>query len=39
MKQAKTYETGLSDFRKLVVSIMKLSYKQRPPRMIKYKGL
>ena len=34
---AKTYETGLSDFHKLVVSTMKLSYKKRPPHMIKYR--
>ena len=33
-RNVKTYETGLSDFHKLVVSIMKLSYKKRPPRMI-----
>ena len=32
---AKMYETGLSDFYKLFVSVMKLSYKKRPPRMIK----
>ena len=36
-QNAKTYETGLSDFHKLVVSAMKLSYKKRPPRMIKYR--
>ena len=36
-QNAKTYETGLSDFHKLVVSTMKLSYKKRPPRMIKYR--
>ena len=35
-RNAKTYETGLSDFRKLVVSTMKLSYKKSPPRMTKY---
>ena len=35
-QNAKTYETGLSDFHKLVVSTMKLSYKNRP-RMIKYR--
>ena len=34
-RNAKTYETGLSDFHKLVVSIMKLSSKKRPPRVIK----
>ena len=32
---AKTYETGLSGFHKLVVNIMKLRYKKRPPRLIK----
>ena len=31
----KTYETGSSDFHKLVVSIMKFSYKKRPPHIIK----
>ena len=36
-RNVKTYETGLSDFHKLVVSIMKLSYKKRPPRMINYR--
>ena len=36
-ENAKTYETGLSDFHKLVLSIMKLSYKKRPPYMIKYR--
>ena len=36
-QNAKTYETGLSDFHKLVVSTMKLSYKKRPPCMIKYR--
>ena len=36
-QNVKTYETGLSDFHKLVVSIRKLSYKKRPPRMIKYR--
>ena len=34
-QNAKTYETGLSDFHKLVASTMKLSYKKRLPRMIK----
>ena len=37
-QNAKTYETGLSDFHKLVVSTMKLSYKKRLPRMIKYRN-
>ena len=36
-QNAKTYETGLSDFHKLVVSTTKLSHKKRPPRMIKYR--
>ena len=36
-QNAKTYEIGLSDFHKLVVSTMKLSCKKRPPRMIKYR--
>ena len=36
-ENAKTYETGSSDFHKLVLSIMKLSYKKRPPHMIKYR--
>ena len=36
-QNVKTYETGLSDFHKSVVSIRKLSYKKRPPRMIKYR--
>ena len=36
-RNAKTYETGLWDFHKLVVSIMKLSYKKRPPPVIKYR--
>ena len=36
-QNAQTYETGLSDFYKLVVSAMKLKYKKRPPRMIKYR--
>ena len=31
----KTYETGSSDLHKFSVSIMKLSYKKIPPRMIK----
>ena len=35
-QNAKTCETGLSDFHRLVVSIMKL-YKKRPPRRIKYR--
>ena len=35
-QNAKTYETGLSDFHKLVVSIMKRNQK-RPPRMIKHR--
>ena len=34
---AKTSETGLSDFHKLVVGIIKLSYKKTLPFMIKYK--
>ena len=34
---AKSYETGSSDFYKLVVSIIKLSY-NRIPFMAKYKG-
>ena len=37
-QNAKTYETGLSDFHKSVVSTMKLSYKKRPSSMIKYRG-
>ena len=37
-QNTKTYETGLSDFHKLVVNTMKLSYKKRPSRMIKYRG-
>ena len=37
-QNTKTYETGLSDFHKLVGSTMKLSYKKRPSRMIKYRG-
>ena len=36
-RNVKSYETGLSDFHKLVVSIMKLSYKKRPPHMINYR--
>ena len=36
-QNAKTYETSLSDFHKLVVSIMKFSYKKRRPCMIKYR--
>ena len=35
-QNVKTYETGLSDFHKLVVYVMKLSYKKTPPRTIKY---
>ena len=35
-RNARTFETGLTYFHKLV-SIMKLSYKKRPPRMIKYR--
>ena len=35
-QNAKTYETGLSDFHKLVVSIMKRNQK-RPPRIIKHR--
>ena len=35
-RKVKTFETGLTYFHKLV-SIMKLSYKKRPPRMIKYR--
>ena len=34
---AKTYETCLSDFHKLVVSTMKRSYKKIPSLMIKYR--
>ena len=34
-QNTKTYETGLSDFHRLVVSTMKLSYKKRLPCMIK----
>ena len=34
-QNGKTYETGLSDFHKLVVSTMKPSYKKRLPRTIK----
>ena len=37
-RNAKTYKTGLSDFYKIVVSIMRLSYKKRPQWMIKYRG-
>ena len=37
-RNAKTYKTGLSDFYKIVVSIMRLSYKKRPQCMIKYRG-
>ena len=37
LQNAKTYETGLPDFHKLVVSTMKLSYKKTPSRMIKYR--
>ena len=33
---AKTYKPGSSDFCKLVVCIIKLSYKKRLPGMIKY---
>ena len=36
-QNAKTYETSLSDFHKLVVIIMKFSYKKRRPCMIKYR--
>ena len=36
-RNAKVYERGLSDFHELVVSIMKLSYKKRPPHMIKHR--
>ena len=34
---AKAYETDLPDCNKLIVSIMKLSSKKRPQRMIKYR--
>ena len=37
LRNAKAYETDLSDFNKLVISIMNLSNKKRPPRMIKYR--
>ena len=33
-QNTKTYETGLSDFHKLVIRTMKLSYKKRLPRMM-----
>ena len=36
-RNAKTFKTGLTYFHKLV-SIMKLSYKKRPPHMLKYRG-
>ena len=36
-RNAKSFETGLLDFHKLVASIMKLSYKKRPLRVIKYR--
>ena len=36
-QDAKTYETDLSEFHKLVASTMKLGYKKRPSRMIKYR--
>ena len=36
-QNAKTYETGLSYFHKLVVGIIKLSNKRRSLRMIKYR--
>ena len=36
-QNAKIYETSLSDFHKLAVSTMKLNYKKRPSRMIKYR--
>ena len=29
-------ETGLSDFHKLVVTIMKITYKQSPPKIVTY---
>lgn len=34
---AKTYETGFSDFYKLVLSIMKVRCKKKSPRMIMYR--
>lgn len=34
----KTYKTGLSDFHIFFVSLIKVSYKKKPPSMIKYKG-
>ena len=37
-QSAKTYETDLSDFHKLVVSIMKLSYKKRSVFMMHFKN-
>ena len=36
-RNGKVFKIGLTYFNKLV-SIMKLSYKKRPPRMIKYRG-
>ena len=36
-QNAKTYETGLSDFHELVVSKMKLTDKKRRPLIIKYR--
>ena len=36
-RNAQIFETSLSDFHKLVVSITKFSYKKRPLRMVKYR--
>ena len=32
-----TLETGLSDFHKLVVNLMKMKHERYPPRIIKYR--
>ena len=35
--KAKTFETGLSDFRKMVVSVFKTSFKKQKPKIVTYR--
>ena len=36
--KAKTVETGLSDFHKMVVSVFKTSFKKQKPKIVTYRG-
>ena len=35
--KAKTFETGLSDFHKMVVSVFKTSFKKQKPKIVTYR--